>query len=92
MSLRVGVRGHGKAVPHESDLRVGGRRHGVGGGVGVGVLLAEDDSILEAIHEVVPYAAPGGSLDPHTQLTFRLWVVFLCQLREGNHSGGGDRG
>lgn len=32
MSLRVGVRGHGKAVPHESDLRVGGRRHGVGGG------------------------------------------------------------
>ena len=77
------VRGHGKVVTSERGLGSGG----------IGVVLAKDDAVLEAVHEVVPNAAPGGSFDPDAQLTLRLWVVLLCQLGGGDIKGDtGTRG
>lgn len=46
-------------------------------------LLAKNDAIFEAVHEVVADAAPRHPLDPLPKLLFPLVVILLGQLRAG---------
>lgn len=48
--------------------------------------LAQQDSILETLHEVVPDPLAGHILDPQPQLFLLLGVVLPSQLRRGQRS------
>lgn len=54
-----------------------------------GAVLAEDDAVLEPVHEVVPDPASRGPLDPGTELPLPLRVVLLGQLGDTGTASGG---
>lgn len=49
---------------------------------GLSHLLAQQDSIFQALHEVFPHPFTGQILDPEPQLFLLMRVVLSCQLRK----------
>lgn len=49
--------------------------------------LAQQDSILQTLHEVVPDPFAGHILNPQPQLFFLLVVVLTCKLAVGWNTG-----
>lgn len=49
--------------------------------------LAQQDPVLQTLHEVVPNPFAGHILNPQPQLLFLLGVVLPCKLADGWNTG-----